>query len=113
MFQYDEYDQRFRERLAQLRTQKKVSAREMSLSLGQNAGYINSIENGKSLPGMGSFFNICDYLEITPEDYFSSGRKYPKLLERIEKYLSLLDQKSLEDFADILERTIGSKKTWR
>ena len=31
-------------RLAMLRTKKKVSAREMSLALGQNDSYINRIE---------------------------------------------------------------------
>ena len=33
------------ERLAKLRTQKGVSARDMSLSLGQANNYINNIEN--------------------------------------------------------------------
>lgn len=34
------------------RIQKGVSAREMSLSLGQSTGYINNIENKNSLPSM-------------------------------------------------------------
>ena len=34
-------EEKFVERLAQLRIQKNISAREMSLSLGQGAGYIN------------------------------------------------------------------------
>ena len=33
----------FAKRLADLRTAKGVSARDMSLSLGQSAGYINKI----------------------------------------------------------------------
>ena len=37
------------ERIAKLRTQKGVSARDMSLSLGQANNYINNIENKKSL----------------------------------------------------------------
>ena len=40
------------ERLAKLRTQKGVSARDMSLSLGQANNYINNIENKKSLPAI-------------------------------------------------------------
>ena len=44
------------ERLAKLRLQKGVSARDMSLSLGQANNYINNIENKKSLPAMQSFF---------------------------------------------------------
>ena len=49
------------ERLAKLRLQKCVSARDMSLSLGQANNYINNNENKKSLPAMQSFF-ICEYL---------------------------------------------------
>ena len=38
------------ERLAKLRMQKGVSARDMSLSLGQANNYINNVENKKTLP---------------------------------------------------------------
>ena len=50
------YEEEFPLRLAQLRTLKGISARDMSLSIGQNAGYINNIETGKALPSMGNFF---------------------------------------------------------
>lgn len=42
---YEDFTQ---ERIAQLRMQKGSSARDMSLSLGQNVSYINKIENKKS-----------------------------------------------------------------
>ena len=35
-------------RLAKLREEKGVSARDMSLSMGQNPGYINNIESGRN-----------------------------------------------------------------
>mgnify|MGYP000047537387 FL=1 len=60
----------FSKRLVQLRMAKGVSARDMSLSLGQNPGYINSIENNKTFPSMSNFFEICDYLNITPMEFF-------------------------------------------
>lgn len=44
------------ERGTQLRTQKRLSARDMSLSLGQNATYINKIENRESLPSLQGLF---------------------------------------------------------
>ena len=44
------YEEFFSRRLAQLRAQKGVSAREMSLAIGQNSSYINRIEN------QGAFF---------------------------------------------------------
>lgn len=61
------------ERLAKLRIRKGVSARDMSLSLGQAHNYINNIENKKSLPSMPSFFYICEYLGITPQEFFDEG----------------------------------------
>ena len=61
----------FVNRLINLRKQKNVSAREMSLALGQNVNYINTIENNKSLPSMDGFFYICEYLEITPSEFFA------------------------------------------
>jgi len=61
----------FAERLASLRMAKQVSAREMSLSLGQGAGYINNIENGHNLPSMAMFFEICEYLSVTPVEFFN------------------------------------------
>ena len=41
-------EETFASRLTSLREQKKVSAREMSLDLGQNGSYINRIENRKA-----------------------------------------------------------------
>ena len=60
----------FIHRLVQLRMNKGVSARDMSLSLGQSPNYINGIENGDSYPSMGTFFYICEYFGITPKEFF-------------------------------------------
>ena len=61
----------FAARLAALRETKGVSARDMSLSIGQNAGYINGIENGRALPSMSAFLFICEFLGITPAEFVS------------------------------------------
>ena len=66
-------EKQFAERLAALRMEKGVSARDMSLSLGQSEAYINRIENQKMLPSMTVFFYICDYLGITPQEFFDFG----------------------------------------
>ena len=60
----------FCKRLTELRINKDVSARDMSLSIGQSAGYINNIENGVNYPSMAIFFCICDYLGVTPKEFF-------------------------------------------
>ncbi|MBR3749493.1 MAG: helix-turn-helix transcriptional regulator [Firmicutes bacterium] len=64
----------FAERLARLRNAKGVSGREMSLSMGQAAGYVNNIENGNNLPSLAMFFEICEYLGVTPQEFFSYTR---------------------------------------
>lgn len=71
------YRQEFCSRLARLRLNKNVSARDMSLSLGLSESYINKIENGKTLPSMNTFFDICDYLDISPRDFFNMGEPFP------------------------------------
>lgn len=70
------------ERIAKLRTQKGVSARDMSLSLGQANNYINNIENKKSLPSMQAFFYICEYLGVTPLEFFDEGNENPETLQQ-------------------------------
>ena len=62
---------KFSERLTELRLKLNVSSRDMSLSLGQSPSYINNIENGVNMPSMTAFFYICDFLHVTPEEFFS------------------------------------------
>lgn len=79
----------FHKRLTELRIQKGVSARDMSLSLGQSESYINKIENKRTLPSLTGFIYICDYLEISPSEFFNTDSVAPSkskvLLEEIEK----------------------------
>lgn len=66
------YSKEFSDRLRYLRNKKNISAREMSIALGQNVNYINLIENEKRFPSLQGFFSICDYLEISVADFFNS-----------------------------------------
>jgi len=70
-------------RIAQLRLKKGVSARDMSLTLGQADNYINHIENRKALPSILAFFNICDYLGVTPQEFFDEGNKVDSMSRQI------------------------------
>lgn len=89
-------EEEFSLRLAKLRVQKGVSARDMSLSLGQNPGYINSIENGKALPSMSLFFYICDYLQITPAAFFETENSSPVKIKELSQKLQQLSSGQLE-----------------
>ena len=68
-------------RIAKLRTQKGVSARDMSLTLGQANNYLNNIGNKKSLPSMQAFFYICEYLGVTPLEFFDEGNQNSEALK--------------------------------
>jgi transcriptional regulator with XRE-family HTH domain len=89
------YEEIFPTRLTQLRIQKGVSARDMSLSIGQNPGYINDIETGKALPSMTAFFFICEYLNITPLEFFDIDSKQPEQLRSVINNLKKLDERQL------------------
>lgn len=92
-----------RERIARLRTQANVSARELSLSLGQSSGYINTIENGKSLPSMSMFLYICDYFHITPKEFFDEEMKSPELVDELVRECSRLDDEALRKITAVIK----------
>ena len=97
-------EQNFALRLARLRLKKGVSARDMSLSIGQNPGYINNIENKKGYPSMLVFFYICDYLKITPSEFFDDVNHNPEKLKAILSELKSLDDTQLNLISDIIKQ---------
>ena len=90
------YEKIFSDRVAKLRIQKGVSARDMSLSLGQNVNYINNIESGKSFPSMTSFFYICEYLNISPMEFFDFASENPWQMRELGEKIKLLSPKQLD-----------------
>lgn len=97
------YNEDFSARLTQLRIKKGVSARDMSLSLGQNPGYINNIENGKALPSMSLFFYICEYFNIEPKEFFDDSTNDPKELSEVINNLKQLDEKQFSSISFIIQ----------
>ena len=97
------YHENFSLRLSRLRSAKGVSARDMSLSIGQNAGYINTIESGKALPSMSAFFFICEYLNVSPGEFFDEENKMPEKLHIIVDDLKKLNPSQLESIAGIVK----------
>ena len=94
---YIENEKEFvRNRITELRLQANISEYQMSLELGQNRSYIQSISSGKAMPSMTGFFNICDYFGITPVEFFDSSIKEPALLNNVFEVLKPLNEENLE-----------------
>lgn len=106
---YEEFSQFTQNRIAQLRMQRNVSARDMSLSLGQNNSYINQIENRKALPSLQGLFYICEYFGITPQQFFDEGNAYPAQLVDLMEDLKKLDAPLLTCIAELVKEIINKK----
>ena len=104
-----DYEKEFSSRLTELRTKAGVSARDMSLSIGQNPGYIHNIESGKALPSMSAFFYICEYLKVTPSEFLNidpiNSSEHDNLLEKIRK----LDKRQIKAIKTIVSDLATSK----
>lgn len=94
---------KFSQRLLQLMNKNKLSARQLSLSLGYNEGYINRIVNGKTYPNVINFFEICEFLEITPKEFFDYDIKNPILLNENIKELKKLNDNALNHHLEFLK----------
>lgn len=96
----------FIKRLTELRMSKGVSAQDMSYSIGMSHSYINRLENSVGLPTMENFFYICDYLGVTPKEFFDFDTGNPSKLSLILKEALPLSDEQL----DVLLNTIRVMK---
>jgi len=86
----------FINRLVELRTCEGVSARDMSLSMGQGESYINNIENGSSFPSLTGFFYICEYFRISPKEFFDVEVSAPTKIRELADAAKHLDGEQLD-----------------
>lgn len=92
-----------RKRITELRLNANVSEYQMSLELGQNKSYIQSISSGRALPSMAGFLNICDYFNITPSEFFDSELKKPDLIQDINDKLKKFNEEDLKMIDSFIE----------
>ena len=90
-------------RIAKLRMETGVSARDMSLSLGKYDNYINKLENNKAYPSMSALYDICEYLRISPKDFFDDGNDYPTRINDVVSELKRLDRSALTNVEGIVK----------
>lgn len=97
-------EQFIRDRITQLRIAAGKSEREMSLDLGHSGSYINSITSGRIAPSMKEFLYICEYLQVTPEQFFQTvNDNYTALSPIKQKAISELTALQESDVILLLE----------
>ncbi|MEG0919177.1 MAG: helix-turn-helix transcriptional regulator [Anaerovoracaceae bacterium] len=97
------------ERISQLRIQKGVSEYQMSYDLGHSRGYIYNISSGKSLPPLLEFLSICDYFNITPQEFFDTKIENPRLVSKGIDLIKKLNEDDLKIVIDLMERLCNKK----
>ncbi len=93
-----------RKRLTALRLKKDVSEYQMSLDMGHSKNYIQNIVNGRSMPSMGEFLYICEYLEITPQEFFDTEVDNPALMQKIIEGIRTLSDDDKLALLPLIER---------
>src|SRR5699024_2178309 len=83
------------DRITELRIKKNVSEYQMSMDLGKNTSYIQTISSGRSLPTMQNVLQICEYLEVTPCHFLDTALRNLPLYEDAADLLKQLDDEDM------------------
>lgn len=93
-----------RDRITELRLKKGIAENRMSLDLGHSRSYMQSISSGRALPSMTEFLAICDYLEVSPREFFNEESTNGYLLNKIQKEIKDMNDQDLLLLLDIIKR---------
>jgi len=95
-----------RNRIKQLRTDRGFSARDMSLSMGQNDAYINHIENPKNdtMPSMEGLYLICEFFRMEAGEFFEQNNAHSEIMQEIFRDIKKLDENTLRQVRQFIKR---------
>ena len=97
-------------RIQKLRDTRGISARDLSLSLGQNTGYINKIETKQGKPSIDGLVFICEYFGISLAEFFDDGSESPLKVKELLTEVKGLDGDSLDLLIGTAKKMKGQKK---
>lgn len=97
-------DKFIRDRISILRTKKGISEYKMSLDLGHSKSYVQSISAGRALPSLSEFLYICEYLGVTPKEFFDEETKDPQLVRELYNISLSLEKEDLEVLLTMAKR---------
>ena len=102
-----------KERIGQLVADSGKSEKRISKDLGRSVGYIQSLTSGKALPSMPMLFQICEYFNIEPKDFFDPNIPCPPTIQKIRSYACHMEKDSLVTLERLSKRlcSTGQSKT--
>ena len=92
-----------RSRISELLAQRGISEHKLSLELGRGGSYIRAITNGLTLPSVKELFNIIDYFEISPSEFFFFLEDKNSLRSELREKIRELDNETLEKVATFIK----------
>ncbi|MDE5721504.1 MAG: helix-turn-helix domain-containing protein [Clostridia bacterium] len=92
-----------RDRYAKIRLAHNMSARKLSLELGQSTEYINQIESGKNMPSVEGLLNFCNYFNISVGEFFEERFNYPVEYASILEELNKMDAMTVKHIYELLK----------
>lgn len=98
-----------RQRITELREKMGVAEYKMSMELGHSRNYIQNIATGKSKPSIEEFLYICEYLNVTPSDFFDEGNTNPILIQKAVDGMLQLSDKDILFVLSLIDRLQDSK----
>ncbi len=88
------------QRISYYRSKFNISARELSLMIGKNEGYINKLESNDFNLTINTLLNILDALGVTAEEFFADDYS---LFNENKYILQLLNELPPNKKANIIE----------
>lgn len=98
----------FAHKLTKLRLERNISARDMSLSIGQSHNFIHNIESERNFPSMLNFFYICEFLNLSPHDFFGEAQ-HSALMQELILDLDSLDESQIKKIHEVIKMVKANK----
>lgn len=90
--------------LKKARTQKKLTQDFVAESVNISTDLLRNIENGRNIGSIPTLLNLCNFLEITPNDLFEPllTTKKVTLDTKLSEYFNLLSKEEKEILKEII-----------
>lgn len=105
-----DYVEFVRKRIDELRLSQGHSERELSLRLGKGENYIHAISSKRAKPGLSALFEICEYFQISPAEFFDPDLHNPHMVKEAMAAIQELQDEDIVRLKDLADRLPKRRK---